>query len=202
MHSTHLSPSDPGVVAATSGLVAYLRELVRSVRKPVRDCGSYHDVLWFANMPDGVLRPELQRDEVLLAVDHVPRLAPPALPEVVEGWVDPVRIREAGQDDPPLAERGPAQVWVRDEYDLPVLAREVIDRSEAATVLDAYTAWVAEWRVWSRQELTAEPRRALHEGLRRPRACCPSTTTGTRRFSRSVCFPRPPQRPDGFTGTF
>src|SRR5947209_15357027 len=119
---TRLSPSDPGVIAATSGLVAYLRDLVRSVRKPVRDCGSYRDVFWLADMPQGVLQPDLRRDEVLLVVDHVPRLAPPALPEVLTGWVDPARIREAGKDDPPLAERGPAQVWTRDEYDLPVLA--------------------------------------------------------------------------------
>jgi hypothetical protein len=87
------------------------------------------------------------------------------LPEVLEGWVDPARIREAGEDDPPLAERGPAQVWIRDEYDLPVLAREIVHRNEANTVLDAYTEWVAEWRAWSRQELTAQPRRALHERL-------------------------------------
>jgi hypothetical protein len=165
VRGTRLAPNDPGVVSATSGLVAYLRDLVRSVRKPVRDCGSYHDVFWLAEIPDGVIRSDPSSDEVLLVVDHVPRLAPPALPEVLAGWVEPARIREAGQDDPPLAERGPAQVWVRNEYDLPVLAREVVDRNEATTVLDAYTEWVAEWRVWSRQELTSQPRRALHEQL-------------------------------------
>ncbi|MGH3708669.1 MAG: AAA domain-containing protein [Pseudonocardiaceae bacterium] len=165
MRSTRLSPSDPGVVAATSGLIALLRDMVRSVRKPVRDCGSYLEVFWLTDMPGGALRSDPHRDEVLLVVDHVPMLAPPPLPGVLEGWVDPARIREAGPDDPPLAERGPAQVWVRDEYDLPVLAREVVDRSEATTVLDAYTEWVAEWRAWSRQELTAQPRRALYERL-------------------------------------
>jgi hypothetical protein len=133
VRDTHRAPNDPDVVAATSGLVAYLRDLVRSVRKPVRDCGSYPEVFWLADVPDGVFRSDPSCDDVLLVVDHVPRLVPPALPEALEGWVEPARIREASQDDPPLAERGPAQVWIRDEYDLPVLAREIVDRDEATT---------------------------------------------------------------------
>ncbi|MGH3785201.1 MAG: AAA domain-containing protein [Pseudonocardiaceae bacterium] len=131
----------------------------------MRDCGSYRDVLWLADMPQGALQPDPSRDEVLLVVDHVPRLAPPALPEVLTGWVDPALIREAGKDDPPLAERGPAQVWTRDEYDLPVLARVIVDRDKATTVLDAYDEWVTEWRAWSNRELAAQPRGALHERL-------------------------------------
>jgi hypothetical protein len=48
---------DPAVVRATAGLAAYLRELVLSARRPVRDCAHYETQVWLADLPEGVDRP-------------------------------------------------------------------------------------------------------------------------------------------------
>jgi hypothetical protein len=67
---------DPGVVRSTAGLAAYLRELVLSSRRPVRDCAHYETQVWLADLPEGVDRPSTASDGVLLALDHVPPQAP------------------------------------------------------------------------------------------------------------------------------
>jgi hypothetical protein len=63
---------DPDVVRATAGLAAYLRELVLSARRPIRDCARYETQVWLADLPDGMEQPSATADGVLLALDHVP----------------------------------------------------------------------------------------------------------------------------------
>lgn len=79
---------DPDVVRATAGLAAYLRELVVTARRPVRDRARYDARVWLGELPEGVERPSVTADGVLLALDHIPRIAPPALPEALKEWVD------------------------------------------------------------------------------------------------------------------
>jgi integrase len=156
---------DPAVVRATAGLVAYLRELVLSTRGPVRDCAHYETQVWLADLPEGVDRPSATPDGVLLTLDHVPPLAPPALPESLKGWVEPNASSDPTGPDPPLAEEGPGEIIVTDENGRTGLVQGTVQRQEAADVLRAYTTWLVLWRRWADEERAARPRRNLYEQL-------------------------------------
>ena len=156
---------DPDVVRATAGLAAYLRELVLSARHPIRDCARYETQVWLADLPAGVERPSATADGVLLALDHVPPVAPPPLPEVLKGWIDPRASLDPAGPDPPLAEEGPGEVWASDENGHTVLVPGTVQRQEAADVLRAYATWLLRWRRWGEEERTARPRRELYDQL-------------------------------------
>jgi hypothetical protein len=156
---------DPDVVRATAGLVAYLRELVLTARRPIRDCAQYETQVWLADLPEGVELPSATPDGVLLALDHIPHTAPPALPEVLRGWVDHEASLDPAGSDPPLAEQGPGQIWATDEDGNPALVPGTVHRQQAADVLRAYTTWLPRWRRWAQEERAARPRRELYERL-------------------------------------
>ncbi len=158
---------DPDVVRATAGLTRYLRELVLTGRRPVRDCERYEARVWLADLPEGVQRPAATADGVLLTLDHVPRVAPPALPEVLAGWVGVDALLDPTGPDPPLAEEGPGEIRVTDEHGSPALVRGTVQRQEAAGVSRAYAAWLPRWRRWAEQERAAQPRRELYDTLAR-----------------------------------
>jgi hypothetical protein len=78
---------DPGVVRATAGLAAYLRELVLSARRPVRDCANYDTQVWLADLPEGVDRPSAAPGLCWLSAICVPETPPSAAQDArgVEG---------------------------------------------------------------------------------------------------------------------
>jgi AAA domain len=159
--------NDPEVVRATAGLTDYLRELVLTERGRVRDCERYEARVWLADLPEGVQRPAATADGVLLTLDYVPRVAPPALPEVLKGWIDHDAVVDPTGLDPPLAEEGPGEVWAPDENGSLGLVPGTVQRQEAADVLRAYSEWLPRWRRWAEKERAARPRRELYDKLAR-----------------------------------
>ena len=159
--------NDPEVVRATAGLTAYLRELVLTERGRVRDCERYEARVWLADLPEGVQRPAATADSVLLTLDYVPRVAPPALPEVLKGWIDHDAVVDPTGLDPPLAEEGPGEVWAPDESGSLGLVPGTVQSQEAADVLRAYSEWLPRWRRWAEKERAARPRRELYDKLAR-----------------------------------
>ncbi|MGW6901485.1 AAA domain-containing protein [Streptomyces sp. NPDC054919] len=158
---------DQEVIGQTTGLIGFLREVVHSSHKRLRD-DRVRDRLWLAQLPVSVGRPTHRPDGVLLTLDHVPQAAPPPLPEVLEGWVAPERCQDAVADDPPLSDTGPARERVRDEN-----GREwweeaedhTVRREEAAEVLRAYQKWIVRWRQWAERERTERALRELYEAI-------------------------------------
>src|SRR5690349_16851489 len=86
--------TDPAVVNATSGLVGYLRELVRAGTGRVRDLDAYAMTVWLGELPEGVHVPS-QPGDLVLAIDYEPAPLRPALPAALIGHVEP-----AEPDDP------------------------------------------------------------------------------------------------------
>jgi very-short-patch-repair endonuclease len=121
--------------------------------------------VWLADLPEGVDRPSATPDGVLLTLDHVPPLAPPALPESLKGRVEPEVLSDPTGPDPPLAEEGPGEIIVTDEHGRTGLVQGTVQRQEAADVLRDYTAWLVLWRRWADEERAARPRRNLYEQL-------------------------------------
>lgn len=104
-------------------------------------------------------------DGVLLTLDHIPRIAPPALPEVLEEWVGHDASLDAAGPDPSLAEEGPGEFWGTDENGIPALVPGTVRREEASDVLRAYTTWLPHWRRWAEVERAARPQRELYDQL-------------------------------------
>lgn len=164
MSSSTPHARDPEIVAATTQLVSFLRELVQTGTRRVRDCrDKSREILWLADLPEGVARPCEREDGLVLSLDFVPPAAPPDVPAVLDGWVNPTAVADPYAGDPPLAGEGPA-MHVHPQDAVPT-AGELVPRHEAAEQLAAYTRWLAKWRRWADAERIDAPRRSLYEGL-------------------------------------
>ncbi|WP_327357659.1 AAA domain-containing protein [Streptomyces sp. NBC_01304] len=143
----------------------FLQEMVRSSHQRQRDDRSRgRERLWLSDLPDQIRKPGAREDGVLLQLKHVPQEPPPDLPELLEGWVDPLVCLNPDADDPPLADEGPAHSR------LPVPAGQarddepaVISRDEAVEVLRAYGPWLDRWRAWAAKERREQSLRALYD---------------------------------------
>ncbi|MFD7585668.1 AAA domain-containing protein [Kitasatospora sp. NPDC059811] len=101
----------------------------------------------------------------MLILDHVPQVAAPELPSVLEGWIDERLCQDADAVDPPLAEEGPYRRWVpgADDRDRWQDGEATVAREEAEEVLRAYGPWLARWRLWAERERVERSQRELYE---------------------------------------
>jgi very-short-patch-repair endonuclease len=159
--------TDPQILSLTQGLVSYVRELVRSRHKPVRNCDRYSPLVWLAELPEGTGPLATHDDEVLLRLDHVPRRLHPPLPEILHGWIDTKILDKPAKSDPELAEKGPGLVEVQQEDGSTKLTTTLVGRNERIDVLRAYQEWVVRWRQWATGEMATEPRRRLYTAISR-----------------------------------
>ncbi|GAB1340244.1 very short patch repair endonuclease [Streptomyces sp. E-15] len=157
--------TDPEVIGQTAGLVNFLRDMVHSSHQRQRDDRG-RDRVWLARLPEPVGRPAPRPDGVLLALDHVPQSAPPALPDSLDGWVEPTRCLDPDGGDPPLAEEGPGVELVRVADARERSAEEsTLRREEAGDVLRAYGTWLDRWRRWAARERADRPLRDLYDRM-------------------------------------
>ncbi len=168
MRSEHgIAGTDPQIVSLTQGLVNYVRELVQSRRKPVRNCDRYPSQVWLADAPDGVDLGSPRDDGVLLVVDYVPRRPYPALPAQLRGWVDADGLDKHDGADPELASRGPALVEVLKDDGSTRLETAIVGRHECPDVGRCYEDWIPRWRRWAKDETVAERHRRLYTNMSR-----------------------------------
>lgn len=159
---------DPGVIAAATGLVSFLREVVQNSTQRIRDDRDRsREHMWLAQLPEGVRRPTDRPDGLLISLDHVPRAVPPPLPEVLDGWVAPDRIEHADGGDPPLAEECPGRERARDADGRTWWEERTVRREDAAEVLHAYGPWLQRWRRWAERERADRSLRDQYEFLYR-----------------------------------
>jgi very-short-patch-repair endonuclease len=154
--------SDPGVIGQTTGLINFLREVVHSSHQRLRNDRS-RERLWLAPLPEPIRRPAARPDGVLLVLDHVPQAAPPPLPEVLEGWIDPQRCQDPDAGDPPLSDEGPGHEQAQDTDGREWWEERTVRREDAAEVLRAYGPWLARWRHWAERERADRSLRELYE---------------------------------------
>ncbi|MET8556426.1 AAA domain-containing protein [Streptomyces sp. NPDC004959] len=167
MNAPRRHAADPGVIAQTTGLVNFLRDMVHSSHQRQRDDRG-RDRLWLADLPEQVRRPAPREDGVVLLLDHVSQSTPPELPEVLEGWVDQTACLDADGIDPPLAETGPGRTHLPALTSAPEEEGEqdagtTLSRDQASEVLRAYGPWLQRWRKWAERERHERPLRALYD---------------------------------------
>jgi very-short-patch-repair endonuclease len=158
--------SDPKAVRDTRVLVDCLQELARGAYRPVRDCAKYPEVVWFADVPEGLVRRSMDADPRIMVVKHRPPLEAPRLPAILHGRVSVEAAATAAPAPPELIDDTSIdgdQAEVPDDQGASQRALDI----GTSEVRKAYEAWVGRWRRWSQEELDAEPHRRLHQQLYR-----------------------------------
>ena len=156
--------TDPEVLELTRGVITYIRELVRSRRKPVRDCARYEARIWAYEMPEAFQPLESGAEGILFSIAHIPARPYPLPPAVIAGWLDDEALAEPDRGEPELAEYGPVQVssgWA----DGAMAGSITVPRNQAQDVLRAYGGWLPLWREWAREERILRPHRELYRRL-------------------------------------
>jgi len=154
---------DPELIDSTIRMVEFLRDLASAQRIPIRDVDEYGEVLWLADLPDGIApRVQAGPGEAVLSVDYVRLTPPPVPPSVLEGWLvtldlsDPERV-------PELAEIGPRSIPVLSDDGTTVWRQETIgDRPD---VTEAYSRWLPVWQAWAEEERDRARQQRWHRGL-------------------------------------
>ena len=171
MSQSAIGPRNPQVIANATGLIKYLRDVVRSSRRVVRDSAKFEDLVWLCafpeelvNVPDaGAGAPDSPR---VLSVTYEPKLPAPRMPRILEGWLDTAAIHDPFGAEPTLRPPSAPSGGTADRGSTsgPVALEE---RSSSQQVHDAYAAWIGDWRVWSEQRREVEPRQQLYDRLAR-----------------------------------
>ncbi len=158
--------SDPKAVRDTRVLIDCLQELVRGAYRPVRNCRKYQQVVWLADVPEGVVRRSLDADPRIMVIKHRPPKEAPRLPRILRGRVPADAAARAGTAPPELL--GTASMDRRpDGSDA---ARDMGERalaSGSSEVRESYEAWAARWERWAKEELAAEPHMLLYRQMYR-----------------------------------
>ncbi|WP_331751937.1 AAA domain-containing protein (plasmid) [Streptomyces sp. NBC_00723] len=158
--------SDPKAIRDTRVLVDCLQELVRGAYRPVRNCAKYSEVVWFADVPEGLGRRSQDADDRIMMVKHRPPLEAPRLPTILHGRVSVEAAATAAMEPPQLID----DTSTADEQaEVPAGEGEIPKALDTGTseVRKAYDAWAGRWRPWAQEELAAEPQRRLHQQLYR-----------------------------------
>ncbi|MEU0337706.1 AAA domain-containing protein [Streptomyces bobili] len=147
-------------------LVDCLQELVRGAYRPVRNCAKYSEVVWFADVPAGLVRRSKDADSRIIVVKHRPPLEAPRLPAILHGRVSVEAAATAAMEPPQLIDDTSTD---GEQAEVPAGEGEIPKALDIGTseVRKAYDAWAGRWRRWAQEELAAEPQRRLHQQLYR-----------------------------------
>ncbi|MFC6084333.1 AAA family ATPase [Sphaerisporangium aureirubrum] len=157
---------DPRLIDKTARLIEFLRELASVKRQPVRDLASYDEVHWLNDLPADVkVHTAAEPDSVLLEIEPPPVLPAPAIPDLLDGWVDVEQASRPRLGVPPLREEGPVAHTEILHGERRIITK-LVAAEDAPGVLAAYDAWVPVWRAWAEQERVLADRRHWHTRLR------------------------------------
>lgn len=155
---------DPLLVDATTRLVEFLRDLATARRVPVRDIRDHAQALWLADLPDTVvLRRSAELGDVLLSVEHVRNVEPPAPPEDLDGWLEQEQLVNQELDAPALAASGPGQIEDTDDDGEPLWRQET--QQDRPDVVETYAKWLPTWQAWAERERVRVRQQRLHRDL-------------------------------------
>lgn len=139
-------------------LFTFLGHTQKLLVKPIRTVDKFEKVLWFGNLPDHSAIHSAHRiacldvEAPLLAVERVPKLDPPKLPEQLQPWIDgsiddansePLLRPAIYIDEPEIAQSD------ADEPDLKIRRTELADVPD---VTSAFEGWLIGWRAWAERE--------------------------------------------------
>jgi very-short-patch-repair endonuclease len=158
--------TDRDLIATTSSLVEFLRDVALARRRRIVDVGDYEDVLWLHDLPAEVnVDTAAGPGEALLAVPRLRAEAPPEPPAALTNWLDKESIPDSSSAGPSLKESGPAWVVVAKPDGGKGMVATVVARADAPDVVRAYQAWLLVWQAWAARDRLAAPFRRWYSAL-------------------------------------
>jgi very-short-patch-repair endonuclease len=152
--------TDRELIATTSGLVEFLRDVALARRRRITDISEHETVLWLAELPaEVIVDTDAGPGEALFAVPRVRAEAPPQPPAALTNWLDLDEVRDSSLSAPALRPAGPVWVVVEQAGGRGMSA-QVRPLTEAPEVVRAYETWLPAWQAWAgRDRMTAGIRR-------------------------------------------
>jgi very-short-patch-repair endonuclease len=132
---------DRALIATTSALVEFLRDVALARRRRIVDVDSYDAVLWLDELPAEVsVHTAAAAGERLFAVPRVRAEAPPEPPPAVRGLINSAALRDSSQNAP---------------AELP----------EDAAGAAAFLRWLPAWQAWAAHDRLTAPIRTWYQAL-------------------------------------
>lgn len=163
-------PRSPQIVESTTGLIRYLRDMVGSSCRVVRDTAKFEDVVWLHEVPEGLVRvPDAasgdQESPRILNLDYEPRLPVPLPPRVLDGWLDADALHDPFGPEPALRPSPDPASSVAGRSEPDVVTRSLESHSNVQQVHDAFEAWIGDWRDWAARRKACDPRQRLYDRM-------------------------------------
>jgi very-short-patch-repair endonuclease len=157
---------DRELIATTSSLVEFLRDVALARRRRITDVDEYETVLWLDALP-GEVRVETNAGpgEMLFAVPRLRAESPPEPPAALTNWLDKDAIRDSFAASPVLKEKGPAWVVVDRPDGSKAMAAKVLPLEEAPDVGRAFETWLPLWHAWAARDRRTAPFRRWYTAL-------------------------------------
>ncbi len=157
---------DRELIATTSSLVEFLRDIALARRRRIVDVGQYESVLWLDDLPaEVVVDAEAGPGEILFAVPRIRAEAPPEPPAALTNWLDRAALADSSNPSPVLRDRGPAWVVVDQPDGTRGMTAQVLPLDEAPDVGRAFEAWLPLWNAWAARDRKAAPFRRWYSAL-------------------------------------
>ena len=159
--------TDRALVATTSSLVEFLRDVALARRRRILDVSEYDTVLWLDDLPAEVsVEVNAGPGEVLFSV---PRLRPEAPPEplgALTNWIDRDAMLDSSADSPVLKEKGSAWVVVEQPDGSKGMISKRVSRDQAPDVGRAFELYLPVWQSWASRDRKNKPFRDWYDNLR------------------------------------
>ncbi len=158
--------SDRELVATTSNLVEFLRDVALARRRRITEVNEYDSVLWLDALPAEVnVNVAAGPGETLLAVPRLRAEVPPEPPAVLTNWLDKQALADSSAGSPVLREKGPAWVVVSDGNGGTGMTAKVLPLDQAPDVGHAFEAWLPVWQAWAARDRRSAPFRQWYTTL-------------------------------------
>ncbi|HEX6873233.1 MAG TPA: AAA domain-containing protein, partial [Micromonosporaceae bacterium] len=157
---------DRALIATTSSLIEFLRDVAMARRRRITDVSEYENVLWLHDLPAEVsVDVDAGPGETLFAIPRLRAEAPPEPPAALTNWLDKEALRDSSAPSPVLKESGPAWVVVEQRDGSKSMAAKVLPLAEAPDVGRAFENWLPLWHSWAARDRQAAPFRRWYTAL-------------------------------------
>jgi hypothetical protein len=157
---------DRDLIATTSSLVEFLRDVALARRRRIVDVAEYDTVLWLSELPAEInVDVDAGPGERLFAVPRLRAEAPPEPPAALTNWLDREALRDSTAPSPVLKEIGPAWVVVEQPDGSKGMAARALPLAEAPDVGRAFESWLPVWQAWAARDRQSAPFRRWYSAL-------------------------------------
>ncbi len=157
---------DRDLIATTSSLVEFLRDVALARRRRIVDVAEYDTVLWLADLPVEInVDIDAGPGEQLFAVPRLRAEAPPEPPAALTNWLDKSALHDSSAPSPVLKENGPAWVVVEQSDGSKGVVAKALPLAEAPDVGRAFESWLPLWQAWAARDRQSAPFRRWYSAL-------------------------------------